>query len=542
VREEVARREEALNTFEGSRSLVGHQGVMETLARVVPAAGHRGHVLGEILAALGLEAGLREQGLVDGLHGEDVDPHRAPVRELGVGNEAGDDRRVREENPGSRRAYAVPLAEDLEAIRQVAHHVDGDDGVVGLVGERERAAGVGTNEARAVGKPPLLREPRRGGDALLDQVDAGDSCAGALREPQGRATRAAADVEQARVGAELEPLRETLELVGSDPARLPDVVAVGQSPNLVPNPVTRIRGGVERDVLAHASNPMPRLARVIEHPVTVAYDPTLFEGAATHYRYGRPPYSPQLEAVLAEELGLDGSGRLLDGGCGPGILTIRLAHLFEEAVGLDPDAAMLAEGRLVADEQGIANIRWVQAVAEDLPEAAPGPYRLITFGQSFHWTDEARVAEALYDMLEPGGALALIVHAVEDRPAPPSPGPPPIPHVEIRALVEKYLGSTRRAGQGVSPVRNHRFEDVLVRTRFGAPRSIFIPGIPDLLRDSESVLSGYFSMSSSAPHLFGDRVEDFAGEVRELLASRSPEGVFWDWPGDTEVVLARVRR
>jgi SAM-dependent methyltransferase len=276
--------------------------------------------------------------------------------------------------------------------------------------------------------------------------------------------------------------------------------------------------------------------------VTVAYDPTLFEGAAAHYRYGRPPYSPQLEAVLTEELGLDGSGRLLDGGCGPGILTIRLAHLFEEAVGLDPDAAMLAEGRRVADERGIANIRWVQAVAEDLPEAAPGPYRLITFGQSFHWTDEARVAEALYDMLEPGGALALIVHTVEDRPAPPSPGPPPIPHTEIKALVEKYLGSTRRAGQGVSPVRNHRFEDVLVRTRFGAPRSIFIPGIPDLLRDSESVLSGYFSMSSSAPHLFGDRVEDFAGEVRQLLASRSPEGMFWDWPGDTEVVLARVRR
>jgi SAM-dependent methyltransferase len=274
----------------------------------------------------------------------------------------------------------------------------------------------------------------------------------------------------------------------------------------------------------------------------VSYDPTLFAGAAAHYRYGRPPYSPQLEAVLTEKLDLNGSGRLLDGGCGPGILTVRLAHLFEEVVGLDPDAAMLAEGRRVADERGIANIRWVRAVAEDLPEAAPGPYRLITFGQSFHWTDEARVAEALYDMLEPDGALALIVHTVEDRPAPPSPGPPPIPHAEIRALVEKYLGSTRRAGQGVSPVRDHRFEDVLVRTRFGAPQSIFVPGIPDLLRDSESVLSGYFSMSSSAPHLFGDRAEEFAGEVRELLALRSPEGVFWDWPGDTEVVLAQVRR
>jgi SAM-dependent methyltransferase len=270
-----------------------------------------------------------------------------------------------------------------------------------------------------------------------------------------------------------------------------------------------------------------------------SYDPTLFEGAAAHYRYGRPPYSPRLEAVLTEELELDGSGRLLDGGCGPGILTVRLAQLFEEAVGLDPDAAMLAEGRRVADERGIENIRWVQALAEDLPEAAPGPYRLITFGQSLHWTDEHRVVETVYDMLEPGGALALIVHEVEGRPKPLSPGQPSIPHAEILALVEKYLGSTRRAGQGVAPVRTHRFADILVRTRFGAPRSVFVPGIPDLLRDSESVLSGYLSMSSSAPHLFGDRAEDFAREVRELLASRSPEGVFWDWPGDTEVILAR---
>src|SRR4051795_9921732 len=156
--------------------------------------------------------------------------------------------------------------------------------------------------------------------------------------------------------------------------------------------------------------------------MVVSYDPTIYRGAASHYRYGRPPYSPQLEAVLAEELDLDGRGRLLDAGCGPGILTVRIAHLFDAAVALDPDAAMLAEGRRVADERGIANIRWVQAVAEDLPEAAPGPYRLITFGQSFHWTDEARVAEALYDMIEPGGALALIVHTVSGRPRPPSPG------------------------------------------------------------------------------------------------------------------------
>jgi hypothetical protein len=58
------------------------------------------------------------------------------------------------------------------------------------------------------------------------------------------------------------------------------------------------------------------------------------------------------------------------------------------------------------------------------------------------------------------------------------------------------------------------------------------------VRDSESVLSGYLSTSFSAPHLYGDRLEDFIRDVRALLASRSPDGVFWDWPGDTEVVLA----
>jgi SAM-dependent methyltransferase len=271
----------------------------------------------------------------------------------------------------------------------------------------------------------------------------------------------------------------------------------------------------------------------------VPYDPTIYRGSAAHYRYGRPAYSPGLEAVLAQETSLDGTGRLLDGGCGPGVLAIRLAHLVEQAVGLDPDADMLAEARRAADEQGVMNIRWVQGLAEDLPAVAPGPYKLVTFGQSFHWTDEQQVAEAVYDMLEPGGALALIAHTVAGRPRPADPGVPPIPHDEIEALVAKYLGSTRRAGQGTARERTHRFEDVLARTRFGAPRQLFVPGLPDLLRDTESVLSGYLSFSFSAPHLFGDRLDGFADEVRALLASRSAGGIFWDWPGDTEVVTAR---
>ena len=62
------------------------------------------------------------------------------------------------------------------------------------------------------------------------------------------------------------------------------------------------------------------------------------------------------------------------------------------------------------------NIGWVQGLAEDLPAVAPGPYRLVSFGQSFHWTDEQPVAEAVFDLLAPGGWLALVVHTVPGRP------------------------------------------------------------------------------------------------------------------------------
>lgn len=269
------------------------------------------------------------------------------------------------------------------------------------------------------------------------------------------------------------------------------------------------------------------------------YDPAYYGGAAIHYRRGRPPYSPLLEALLAEELGLDGSGRLLDVGCGPGIVTVRLARLFEEAVGLDPDPAMIAEGRRAAEERDISNITWIEARAEELPAAAPGPYRLVTFGQSFYWTDEIPVAEAVYDMVEPGGALALIGHHVEGRAVPPSPGPPRIPHDEIKELVRKYLGSTSRAGQTTAPVQALSLQDAIASTRFGAPQVIFAAGVPDRVQDIDGVLSNYLSMSFAAPHLFGDRVEEFAGEMRELLTERSPAGLFWDWPGDTEVMVVR---
>src|SRR6187455_369977 len=170
------------------------------------------------------------------------------------------------------------------------------------------------------------------------------------------------------------------------------------------------------------------------------YDPTTYRGTAGYYTRGRPPYSRALAATLAAELGLDGSGGMLDVGCGPGVLAIELAGHFSQVVGLDPDAEMLAEAARRAAQSGITNIGWVQARAEQITTLDLGTFKLVSFGQSFHWTDRDQVAQAVYDILKPGGALALISHAHAGRPQPAGPGYPPIPHEAIRTIMERYLG------------------------------------------------------------------------------------------------------
>lgn len=271
----------------------------------------------------------------------------------------------------------------------------------------------------------------------------------------------------------------------------------------------------------------------------VSYDPTIYRGAAKYYARGRPPYSAQLVSTLEAEVGLDGAGRLLDVGCGPGILTIELAGCFDEAIGLDPDPDMLDQAAGCAAEAGVENVRWVRSLAKDIPQLDLGTFRLVTFGQSFQWTDRERVAEAVYDSLEPAGALALVVHTREGRPKPPGPGYPEIPHDEIHTLIRRYLGPRPRAGRGFRSDPPDRHEDALARTRFGAPRHVFAPGRADIVRDVDGVVAGFFSMSLATPYLFGDQREAFEADLRALLAAHSATGLFWDWPGDTEILLAR---
>lgn len=273
--------------------------------------------------------------------------------------------------------------------------------------------------------------------------------------------------------------------------------------------------------------------------MSVEYDPSQFTGTAPYYLRGRPPYSADLSRVLAERLGLDGTGILVDVGSGPGTLAAELAPLVARVIVVEPDAGMLAEARrhLAGRE-----VEFIQATAEELPTLGLPPVRLVTFGQSFHRVDRIPVAEAVYDLLEPGGALVLVTNDYRSAPRGPLPADPPVPHEEIRELIRRFLGAELRSGlRHVRDLVTEPFEETLARTSFGRPEVVYAAGRTDIVRDIDGVIAGVRSMSYATPQLFGERFDDFLTELRALLRAYSPSGRFWDWPGDTEIDIARKR-
>jgi SAM-dependent methyltransferase len=268
-----------------------------------------------------------------------------------------------------------------------------------------------------------------------------------------------------------------------------------------------------------------------------AWDPRLYEGSAPYYARGRLPYPPEMAAVLRDELALDGTGRLIDLGCGPGSVALLLASLFAEVVGVDPDAGMIAEAQTEAARRGVGNARWVELPAEALPDDL-GSFRVATLAQSFHWMDRKKVASTVRSMLEPAGSWVHInatthrgVDGADDLPL-PSP-----PHVEIGDLIHEYLGPTRRAGTKTLTNGTATGEDaVMVAAGFSGPRRVTVAGHL-YERSEEEVVASVFSLSWAAPHLFADRIGKFETELRHLLRRASPEGRFAKRAREIELVI-----
>ena len=185
--------------------------------------------------------------------------------------------------------------------------------------------------------------------------------------------------------------------------------------------------------------------------------------AAAHYLRGRPPYSAQLPDLLEDELGLDGPGTLIDVGCGPGVLAVQLAPLFETVIGIDPEPEMLVQARRNAADNEV-RATWIEARAEDLAMLDLPAGRLVTSGSRSSGPTASRCSPSFTTCSKYGGAVALIAPAPEHGSPPVDPPAPPIPHDEIESLLGRYLGWSR------SP-RVDTYETSLEQSPFGTSRS-----------------------------------------------------------------------
>lgn len=131
-----------------------------------------------------------------------------------------------------------------------------------------------------------------------------------------------------------------------------------------------------------------------------------FGDDAEQYDRARPSYpTAMVDDLVAEfvDAGVGGCGRVLDVGCGTGIV----ARLFEDrgctVVGVEADPRMAA----VAARHGVD----VDVVAFEQWTPRGGPVDLVTSGQAWHWIDPAVGPAKAAQVLRPGGALAAFWHS-----------------------------------------------------------------------------------------------------------------------------------
>jgi ubiquinone/menaquinone biosynthesis C-methylase UbiE len=243
---------------------------------------------------------------------------------------------------------------------------------------------------------------------------------------------------------------------------------------------------------------------------------TAFAGVAAEYERYRVPYPADVFDWIRSEYRLDGRGRLLDVGCGTGYVCLPLSRWFEDVVAIDPEPDMLRVAESAARRQDVTNVRFGRLRAEELTPSI-APLRLVTFGNSFHWTDRESVARALFPLIAPGGGLVVLASSRWT-------GEESWQAVLLDTL-DTWMapGTGRRLCGGRLPGAPHH-RDVLRETPFGEPREVDI--VKRHVWTADTLVGLLYSSSLQLRGALGHRAEEFEHDLRERLLRLAPDDRF----------------
>jgi SAM-dependent methyltransferase len=242
-----------------------------------------------------------------------------------------------------------------------------------------------------------------------------------------------------------------------------------------------------------------------------------FREAAGFYAEHRYRPSETFVGLLAKLAGWSTEDRVLDLGAGPAHLSLRLAPLVGEVVVMDPEPAMLEEGRDQAATAGVRNLSFVQGGSDDLPRRAAELSGLagVTISQAFHWmVGQDAVLRALDPLVDrERGAVAIVGYVKDpdynrllvDRP----------PWDEVERILQRHLAGVPERPHPAG--RHDPFPEILARSPFPEVELLTHEYELTVEPSLEAAIGFHYSLAHVLARL-GERRAAFEAEARAALA------------------------
>lgn len=247
------------------------------------------------------------------------------------------------------------------------------------------------------------------------------------------------------------------------------------------------------------------------------YGEDLFKGTAKNYSRYRPLYPASLIRYLIHKFSLDGSGQMLDLGCGTGQLACRFSDWFEKIVGVDTEPEMIKEATSLSKDVRAENMTWFHGDIDTYKEKFDAIFKFVIIAKAFHWMDRAKVLETLYEMIDYGGGIAIIDNF--------SPNQVFLPwQRKVDEVVKHWYGNERKAGNSTYTHPTISHQTIVSNSKF----DLEIYEIPtyEQIWTLDSIIGNVYSTSYGSKRFLEGNVHSFENHLKGELLSLDNSGIY----------------